>query len=87
MFPTLTFGNQNCNSLNLSTSCEKQLKKIATITESGKDFIFLSDIRLSNNTLIPDLKRVFLYNKIPVMNFSTIARGTREELEFLLIKN
>jgi hypothetical protein len=46
----LTFSSQNCNSLNISTSCPKQMKKMAAILALQTTFIFLSDIRLNTGT-------------------------------------
>jgi exonuclease III len=43
----LTFSSQNCNSLNISTNCPKQSKKIAAILALQTSIIFLSDIRLN----------------------------------------
>jgi hypothetical protein len=40
----LTFSSQNCNSLNLSTNCPKQTKKVAAILALQTTFIFLSDL-------------------------------------------
>jgi hypothetical protein len=48
-FPGFSFSAQNCNSLNISTCFEKQLKKIAPIVSGGFDFVFLGDLRLGNN--------------------------------------
>jgi exonuclease III len=62
-FPPLSFLAQNCNSLNISTCCEKQLKKIAAITGFNKDIIFLSDIRLANKDAVDDIKQAFLYSR------------------------
>jgi exonuclease III len=45
----LTFSSQNCNSLNRSTNCPKQTKKIAAILALQTTFIFLSDLRLNTN--------------------------------------
>jgi hypothetical protein len=44
----LTFSAQNCNSINISTNCPKQMKKIAAILELQTIFIFLSDLRLNS---------------------------------------
>jgi exonuclease III len=46
----LTFSAQNCNSLNISTNCPKQAKKVAAILALQTTFIFLSDTRLNSNT-------------------------------------
>jgi exonuclease III len=43
----LSFSAQNCNSLNVSTNCPKQLKKVAAILALQTTFVFLSDIRLN----------------------------------------
>ena len=57
---TLSFGIQNCNSLNVSTSCPKQVKKIKAIMDLNCDIIFLSDLRLNNNPCINDIEKTFL---------------------------
>jgi exonuclease III len=49
-FANLTFSSQNCNSLNISTNCPKQMKKIAAILALQTSIIFLSDIRLNTGT-------------------------------------
>jgi exonuclease III len=46
-FPDLDCAIQNCNSLNVSVSSDKQLKKVAAILAIGAGIIFLSDIRLN----------------------------------------
>jgi hypothetical protein len=62
--PKLTYSCQNCNSLNISTICDKQLKKIAAITSLDTDIIFLSDIRLNcANEHINKIVKMFRYNK------------------------
>ena len=48
LLSNISFACQNCNSLNVSTSCPKQLKKIKSIVDIDTDVIFLSDIRLSS---------------------------------------
>jgi len=54
---------QNCNSLNISTVCSRQLAKICAITALCTDIIFLSDIRLNSNPEhIEKIKKLFLYN-------------------------
>jgi hypothetical protein len=77
--PALSFSAQNCNSLNISTNCEKQLKKLHAIISLGTDVIFLSDIRISNNNNISDLENVFRYNNTCqydfVFNSSLNMRG------------
>jgi hypothetical protein len=60
-FP-LSFASQNCNSLNISTNCEKQLKKVTAITSYMCSFIFLSDLPLNNSPAINDIKSAFMYN-------------------------
>ena len=55
----LTIGIQNCNSLNVSTNCPKQLKKVKAIMDMNHDVIFLSDIRLNNSDSVTDLEAVF----------------------------
>jgi hypothetical protein len=62
-FPDLTFAVQNCNSLNISTVCSKQLTKIIAITALCTDIIFLSDIRLNSDPEhVEKIKKLFLYH-------------------------
>ena len=82
----ISISCQNCNSLNVSTSCPKQLKKIKSIVDLDTDVIFLSDIRLNNNENIADLESAFLNatsNKYVFLHNSTKnKRGTG-----ILLKN
>jgi hypothetical protein len=48
-FPHITVAAQNCNSLNISTECDKQLSKIIAITSLCTSIIFLSDIRMGGS--------------------------------------
>jgi exonuclease III len=45
----LTFASQNCNSLNISTHCPNQVKKISAILALQASIIFLSDLRLNSD--------------------------------------
>lgn len=47
----LTFSSQNCNSLNISTNCSLQFKKVAAILSLQTTIIFLSDIRLNTDNV------------------------------------
>jgi exonuclease III len=69
MAPNLSFSAQNCNSLNLSTNCEKHVKKISAIVTLGTCLIFLSDIRLGNKCAKADVERSFGCNKIKNYKF------------------
>jgi hypothetical protein len=61
--PSLTISLQNCNSLNVSTDCDKQLAKLIAITALCTDIIFLSDVRLNDDTVAIDkISKVFLCN-------------------------
>ncbi len=60
-FPHLTFSIQNCNSLNISTECDKHLAKIVAITSVRSSIILLSDLRLcANQTQIEKIRKMFL---------------------------
>jgi hypothetical protein len=48
----LTFAAQNCNSLNVSANCPKQLKKIAALISLSASIIFLSDTRLNSEKIL-----------------------------------
>ena len=56
----LSISIQNCNSLNMSTSCPKQTKKIKSLIDLGSEIIFLSDIRLNNRETVNDVEKIFL---------------------------
>ena len=56
----ISFSIQNCNSLNVSTSCPKQVKKIKAILDLDTDVIFLSDLRFNKNPNISDVEKTFL---------------------------
>jgi exonuclease III len=61
--PQLTFSAQNCNSLNVSTECDKQLAKLVALTDLRTDIIFLSDIRLNKGTAQTDkIIKIFACN-------------------------
>jgi exonuclease III len=61
--PQLTFACQNCNSLNISTECDKQLSKIISITSLMTNIIFLSDVRMGGtNEQCKKIKKMFLTN-------------------------
>jgi hypothetical protein len=87
IFPALTFYSQNCNSLNLSTCCEKQLKKLYSIVNCGKDIIFLSDIRLGNGAALPDLINTFRYNKYGQYDFIYNSSQNRRRVGILIKHN
>lgn len=59
IFQAITISIQNCNSLNVSTNCPKQLKKVKALLELKSDIILLSDIRLNNSPNTTDLVNSF----------------------------
>jgi hypothetical protein len=60
--PLISVSSQNCNSLNISTECRRQLTKMIAITALMTDFIFLSDIRLNTSEAhIQRISKQFLY--------------------------
>jgi len=60
--PLLSISSQNCNSLNISTECHKQLTKIIAITALCTDIVFLSGIRLNTSEVhIQRITKQFLY--------------------------
>ena len=76
----LSLSIQNVNSLNISTNCPKQLKKVKALVELGSDIIMLSDIRLGPNLcVVQDLEKLFLYasshNYKFIHNSSSSSRG------------
>jgi exonuclease III len=61
--PNITLSVQNCNSLNISTNCDKQLAKLIAITALCTDIIFLCDTRINDNQVeIDKLSKSFLCN-------------------------
>ena len=78
---SISIAIQNCNSLNISTNCPKQTKKIRAITDLGTDIILLSDIRLADNIQSKqDLEKAFLFSSSNcyklIYNSSRNSRGT-----------
>lgn len=65
----LSCSIQNCNSLNVSTSCPRQTKKIKSITDLCSDIIFVSDLRLNNSDSINDIEKIFLSSSSHQYNF------------------
>ena len=68
---------QNCNSLNISTSCPKQTKKIKSLIDLGSEIIFLSDIRLNNRETVDDVEKIFLCSNAKQYKFlhnSTLSK-------------
>ena len=74
------------NSLNISTNCPKQLKKINAIASLNSDIIFLSDTRLNTNTHGPcaDLENIFLYTKGKQYNFHYNSKGSSRGVGILI---
>jgi hypothetical protein len=69
-FPKISIGTQNCNSLNISTTCDRQLKKVSAICSMDNDIILLCDLRLNADVdHIEKIKKQFLYNKSRQYNF------------------
>jgi len=71
---------QNCNSLNISTNCPKQLKKLSAITSLGSKIIFLSDIRLNNSPNVQDIERSLLSASHNPYKFFLIPQAISEVL-------
>ena len=75
-YPDLTYSIQNCNSLNISTVCQKQISKIIAITALCTDIIFLSDIRLNvNSEQVEKIKKMFIYN--PTHSYDAFFHSTK----------
>jgi exonuclease III len=69
-FPHITVAAQNCNSLNISTECDKQLSKILAITSLCTSIIFLSDIRMGGtDEQCKKIENMFLTNTHKQYNF------------------
>jgi hypothetical protein len=85
--PNISFSIQNCNSLNSSTSCEKQTKKISAILGLNTTLIFLSDIRLSNGDKIQDLEKAFACNNIAQYNLFHNSSKNKRGVGILISKS
>jgi exonuclease III len=69
-FPQFTISCQNCNSLNISTECDKQLTKIISITSLLTNIIFLSDIRMGGTSNHSEkIKQMFQTNSCKQYQF------------------
>jgi exonuclease III len=69
-FPlNISVAAQNCNSLNVSMSCEKQIKKITALVGLKNDFILLSDLRLCDKKTIDSITKSFSCNKLHSYKF------------------
>jgi exonuclease III len=61
--PYITSSSQNCNSLNISTMCNKQLSKLIAITALCSDIIFLSDFRMNDDKdAVEKISKIFICN-------------------------
>ncbi len=84
-FPKLTFASQNCNSLNVSTECDKQLTKLIAITNLCTDIIFLSDLRLNKGTAqIDKIRKNFLCNNNKNYDFYYNSTSNRSGVGILI---
>jgi exonuclease III len=69
-FPQFTLSCQNCNSLNISTECDKHLTKIISITSLLTNVIFLSDICMGGTAdQCKKIEKMFLTNSCKQYNF------------------
>ncbi len=57
-FPNINFSSQNVCSLNVSKPGRKTYAKLAAITRSGSEVIFLSDVRLNSNKQIASVNDI-----------------------------
>jgi hypothetical protein len=68
--PLISIASQNCNSLNISTECRKQLTKMLAIT-ALMTVLILSDIRLNSSEVhIERIKKLFLYEGKDPTNYT-----------------
>ncbi len=80
-FPHIKLAAQNCNSLNISTECDKQLTKIVAITSLCSNIIFLSDLRLGCSAEHSEkIRKMFLTNSSKKYQFFLIPPKVVEEL-------
>jgi len=86
IFNNLTLCCQNVNSLNVSTKCPKQSEKIAAITGTGADIIFLSDVRLSKADIKDDIAKFFLLSTAKQYQSFFNSTGPRRGVGILVSK-
>ncbi len=87
-FPRLSFSIQNCNSLNISTVCDKQLAKISAVCALNTDIIMLSDLRLNSDLEhIDKIEKLFLYNKSKPYKFLHNSSKNSRGVGILLAHN
>jgi exonuclease III len=84
---SISFAIQNCNSLNVSTSCEKQLKKVSSILLLNTTFIFLCDLRLGSGQSSDEIKKNFACNKIKNYDFFHNSTRNSRGVGILIDKN
>ena len=82
----LSFSIQNCNSLNVSTCCPKQLKKIEALTSYDSNIVFLSDLRLNNSDCVSDLKPIFLSGSTNQFDFFLNSSRSKRGVGILISK-
>jgi len=82
----ITFAIQNCNSMNISTCCPKQLKKVKALIDLDADVLYLSDVRLNNNAgAVSDLKKAFL--GAGKKQYNMIGNSTKNSRGVLILIN
>jgi len=89
LLTNFTCAIQNVNSLNISTSCPKQVKKVNAICNLKSDIIFLSDTRLNTgkNNDISDLTNSFLYSSTAQYNLYHNSKGNSRGVCILISTN
>jgi exonuclease III len=87
-FPQVTFSAQNCNSLNISTECEKQLTKLIAITALCTDIIFLSDLRLNKGSAqVKKIRKIFTCNSNKSYDFYFNSSMSKRGVGILLSRS
>jgi exonuclease III len=82
--PQITVSSQNCNSLNISTSCDKQMKKLTAILTLCTDIIFLSDLRMSTKSNITDITNIIQCNNICNYDFRYNSSSNKRGVAILI---
>ena len=86
LLSSLSCAIQNVNSLNISTNCPKQLKKVNAIVSLDSDIIFLSDTRLNTGKRgeCTDLNNCFLYSQNKQYNHYHNSKGSNRGVSILV---
>jgi len=84
----VSFGSQNCNSLNVSTSVRNQAAKIVSISDMDSDIIFLSDTRLNgrHKSIVDAFRMKYIMYYHSSLNRRGVAILVKNNLDFQVLE-